>query len=148
MERELIGNKHTNKVHTPGCRAVDMMKKENMIKTDGTGFESCSWCHAHSSYTPAQTHLITEDDPVGTEICEDPYFMQLFAKTGCLGCNSHEGVIKMFPDPQSGVPVEEMPGNWWVYFECSQCGYQTAWWKAEQRANNLKRLRAEEKAQI
>ena len=35
----------------------------------------------------------------------------------------------MFPD-DSGIEVEGRKGKFWVYFECYECGYQTALWKA------------------
>lgn len=146
----LIGNSNTNKVHSPGCRAIGMMKQEHMITTeDGEGYDSCGWCHAQGSIrTPTQSHLkLTESDPIGTKICNDPYFINLFTLSGCLGCKGHEGTVKMFQDPQ-GATVKGEKGHWWIYLECDHCGYQTAWWKAEQRLTQLKRFRTELKAKI
>jgi len=39
-----IGNTNTGKYHVPGCGAVDMMREEHKVWTDGFGYEKCGLC--------------------------------------------------------------------------------------------------------
>lgn len=120
----LIGNSNTGRLHSPECSAIDMMREDHKIPTDGGHFTPCGWCHAcgGTSYSE-QGHRNTED-PEGTEISLDKKVNQLFNLTGCLSCGSKQGVVKMFPDTHS-ARLQGREGHWWIYFEC-RCGYQTA----------------------
>jgi hypothetical protein len=128
----LIGNSNTGRLHSLDCSAIDMMREDHKIPTDGDGFTPCGWCHAcgGTSYS-GQSHNTTED-PEGTEICIDKKVNQLFHHTGCLSCRSKKGIVKMYPDIH-GVRLIGRNGHWWIYLECDKCGYQTAWWKAKNK---------------
>jgi hypothetical protein len=77
------------------------------------------------------------EDPEGTEICTDKKVNQLFHQTGCLSCQSKNGIVKMFPDKHE-VRLLGRQGHWWIYFECT-CEYQTAGWKVKQKLKTIKR---------
>jgi hypothetical protein len=135
----LIGNSNTGKLHSSDCSAINMMREDHKIPTEGGHFTPCGWCHAcvGTSYNE-QSHSNTED-PEGTENCMDKKMNQLFNLTGCLSCGSKKGVVKMFPDTH-GVRLLGREGHWWIYFECS-CGYQTAWWKAKNYLKNRRMVK-------
>ena len=42
----LIGNSNTGRLHSLDCSAIDMMREDHKIPTDGAGFTPCGWCHA------------------------------------------------------------------------------------------------------
>ena len=42
----LIGNSNTGRLHSPECSAIDMMREDHKIPTDGANFTPCGWCHA------------------------------------------------------------------------------------------------------
>ncbi len=133
----LIGNCNTGKLHSPRCSAIGMMKEDHKIPTDGGHYTPCSWCHAcyGTNYTTDGMNNIKDSED--TEICIDKKVNQLFNQTGCLSCQSKNGLVKMFPY-KHGVRLLGKQGHWWIYFECT-CGYQTAWWKAKQKLKTLKR---------
>ena len=133
----LIGNSNTGRLHSPECSAIDMMREDHKIPTDGAQFTPCGWCHACGRTHSIATDQNNTEDPEGTEICTDKKVNQLFHQTGCLSCQSKNGIVKMFPD-KHGVRLLGRQGHWWIYFECT-CGYQTAWWKAKQKIKTLKR---------
>jgi hypothetical protein len=91
----LIGNSNTGRLHSPECSAIDMMREDHKIPTDGAQFTPCGWCHACSG-TCTHTDQNNTEDPEGTEICRDKKVNQLFNQTGCLSCQSKNGVVKMF----------------------------------------------------
>lgn len=148
----LIGNTNTKRCHVPGCRAVGMIADKHRVVTDsGEGFPvNCKWCGAGgSSRSTDRQSVLNEYLPEGTKICDDPYFHDLFMKAGCLGScyNQGKGVtgqILMFKDPDGGTKVQGHEGFWWVFMECTVCGYQTAWWKAEHRVQAMERMKQEE----
>ena len=133
----LIGNSNTGRLHSPECSAIDTMKEDHKIPTDGGQFTPCGWCHECGGTNCANTDQNNTEDPEGTEICTDKKVNQLFHQTGCLSCQSKNGLVKMFPD-KHGVRLLGRQGHWWIYFECT-CGYQTAWWKAKQKIKSLRR---------
>jgi len=121
-----VFNKNHNRTHVPGCRAVGMMNRvKNEIIVDEPKGHICLWCGASLGH--GQTTL-DSDRVRGVEICTDPYIRDIFKKAGCLNGCGNLGDIKMFPD-ESGVEVEGRKGKFWVYFECFECGYQSAFWK-------------------
>lgn len=123
---ELIGNSNTGKLHSPGCKAIGMMKDNHKVPTDGAHFIRCHWCHVTAS---SISDIIQDQaDTMEVKICRDPKIISLFNQEGCLTCGSHNGIVKMFPD-SSGVRLLGEEGLWWIYFECDDCSYQTAWWK-------------------
>jgi hypothetical protein len=132
-----IGNTNTRRLHIPGCRAVGMIADKHRVTTDsGEGFPvNCKWCGAggYSKGISRQSRMAEYMDG-GIIPCNDPYFHDLFMKAGCLTafCKGF-GQIFMFRDPDTGTPVQGQDDKWWVFMECDECGYQTAWWKAEQR---------------
>lgn len=132
----LIGNSNTGRLHSLDCSAIDMMREDHKIPTDGAGFTPCGWCHACGT-THQDIFQEANEDPEGTELCMDKRIIQLFKQTGCATCSSKKGIIKMFPDPH-GVRLIGKQGHWWIYFECEECGYQTAWWKAINKLKNSK----------
>jgi hypothetical protein len=133
----LIGNSNTGRLHSLDCSAIDMMREDHKIPTDGGGFTPCGWCHACGGENSLNINPIPSEDPEGTEICIDKKVNQLFYQTECLSCGSKNGVVKMFPDT-NGVRLLGRNGHWWIYFECD-CGYQTAWWKAKQKLKTIRR---------
>ena len=94
----LIGNSNTGRLHSPDCSAIDMMREDHKIPTEGGHFTPCGWCHACGGENSFNTNPIPSEDPEGTEICIDKKVNQLFHQTGCLSCGSKDGVVKMFPD--------------------------------------------------
>ena len=52
----LIGNSNTGRLHSPECSAIDMMREDHKIPTDGAQFTPCGWCHACGGKHP---HLQT-----------------------------------------------------------------------------------------
>ena len=134
-----IGNSNTGRLHSPGCSAIDMMKEDHKVPTNGGHFTPCKWCHAAG---PEHLNNPTQDygeDHMGIEICRDPKINRLFQQVGCLTCGSKEGIVKMFPD-ENGARLLGKEGRWWIYLECS-CGYQTAWWKAKRQLKIRRRER-------
>lgn len=130
----LIGNSNTGRLHSPDCSAIDMMREDHKIPTDGPGFTPCGWCHACGGIINCGRH--NSDDHEGIEICTDKKVNELFHQTGCLSCGSKKGLVKMFPD-KNGVRLLGRQGHWWIYFECT-CGYQTAWWKAKKHLKTIR----------
>lgn len=127
----LIGNSNTGKLHSHGCRAICMMREDHKVMTNGAHFTPCLWCHATAS---SISDLIQDQvDDLEARVCRDPNMNKLFSLEGCLTCGSKDGIVKMFHDPH-GVRLLGEEGHWWIYFECSKCGYQTAWWKAKCRS--------------
>lgn len=145
----MIGNTNTKRIHDPGCRAVNMIAPEHRVDGAdlGTFWKLCKWCKVGGTersirgYKKAmnfrQEEQSTFDEIPGILDCHDPTFQKLFRATGCLACNSKLGTIKMMQDDK-GVEVKGQNGRWWVFFECENCGYQTAWWKAYQRLKVIK----------
>jgi hypothetical protein len=133
----LIGNNNTGRLHSPECSAIDMMREDHKIPTNGGHFTPCGWCHACRSENSLNGDQSLSEDPEGTEICIDKKVNQLFHQTGCFSCGSKDGVVKMFPDTY-GARLLGREGHWWIYFECV-CGYQTAWWKAIQKLKTIRR---------
>lgn len=142
---DYMGNCHTGVYHDLGCSDINKMNKEHKVPTDNEKglYRVCGHCKPGSGrfarLTSFKESNVKEDLP-GTEICEDPAVERIFRESGCLTCNSHNGVIKMHPDNESGVRILGKPGKWWIYLECFDCGYQTALWKAQ---NKVKSIRAE-----
>ena len=64
----------------------------------GGHFTPCGWCHACEGTNCTHTNKNNTEDPEGTEICTDKKVNQLFNQTGCLSCQSKNGMVKMFPD--------------------------------------------------
>lgn len=124
----LIGNSNTGRLHSPSCRAIDMMKKKHKVPTNGAHFTPCKWCHPKSRGNPIQGN---GEDRKDAETCRDPKINQLFHQVGCLTCGSKDGIVKMYPHEQ-GARLLGKEGRWWIYYECS-CGYQTALWKAKKK---------------
>ncbi len=133
-EECLIGNSNTGRLHSLDCSAIDMMREDHKIPTDGEGFTPCGWCHACGKTSHLNTFQDKSKDPKGTEICRDKKVIQLFNQTGCLSCKSKKGIVKMYPNIH-GVRLIGRNGHWWIYLEC-ECGYQTAWWKAKNKLKN------------
>jgi hypothetical protein len=137
-EGDLIGNSNTGKLHEIGCRAIWMMKSEHKVPTNGDGFEPCGWCKGGSALneykkiTLDNFHEEKFEDPRDIVICRDPRIEKIFRETGCIECGSKDGIVKMYPVPH-GVKLLGKPGRWWIYFECSHCGYQTSLRKARQK---------------
>ena len=131
---ELIGNSNTGVLHEPGCRAIDMMNQDHEVPTNGAHFRPCGWCKPGlgNSY---QTKLKNNKKIDGLENCEDPKIIRLFQE--CLSCGSHDGIVKMYPHSE-GVRILGKEGKWWVYFECFDCGYETALWKAMNKSMPIK----------
>ena len=127
----LIGNSNTGKLHSPGCRAIDMMKEDHKVPTNGAHFTPCKWCHPTGSGQVNNPHQYQLEDQEETEICQDPKINQLFQQAGCLSCGSKDGIVKMYPH-ENGVRLLGEEGHWWIYFECN-CGYQTALWNVRQQ---------------
>ena len=131
-ENEYIFNTNHNRTHYPGCRAVtDMMAEKHKLPVDEPRGHLCGWCFRGTGLNKNQVKFEknNEDSRIGAEICTDPAIRNLFKKAGCLNGCGNLGDIKMFPD-ESGIEVSGLEGKFWVYFECYECGYQTAWWKA------------------
>ena len=127
----LIGNSNTGKLHSPGCRAIDMMKEDHKVPTNGAHFTPCKWCHPTEPEQVNNPHQYQLEDQEETEICQDHKINQLFQQAGCIYCDSKEGIVKMYPH-ENGVRLLGKEGRWWIYFECN-CGYQTALWKVRQQ---------------
>lgn len=125
----LIGNSNTGKLHSPGCRAIDMMKEDHKVPTEGGHFIPCKWCHASKNHNNFSQYIIEDLEDI--EVCHDRKINQLFQQVGCLTCGSKDGIVMMYPDA-NGVRLLGKEGRWWIYYECS-CGYQTAWWKAKKQ---------------
>ena len=58
----LIGNSNTGRLHSPDCSAIDMMREDHKIPTNGGHFTPCGWCHAcggeislNSNHNPSKT---------------------------------------------------------------------------------------------
>lgn len=132
----LIGNSNTGKLHSPGCRAISMMKNTHKVPTDGAHFVPCKWCYATGNAGYTLDKFKSKEDVPGTEVSEDPKINDIFYKVGCLTCGSKHGIVKMHPD-DNGVRLIKKQGKWWIYFECD-CGYQTALWKAQHRLKSMK----------
>ncbi len=83
-------------------------------------------CTQHSSISD-----LIQDQAEGPqiEVCRDAKLNRQLSQSGCVSCGSHQGVVKIFPD-EHGARIVGKEGKWWIYFECQDCGYQTAWWKA------------------
>lgn len=128
---ELIGNSNTGVLHNPDCRAIDMMLEEHKVPTNGAHFTPCGWCHGHGKSNSRLDSYFSEDLP-GTEICNDPKINRIFDK--CSSCGSDDGIVKMYPH-KNGYKILQREGHWWIYFECHNCGYQTALWKVKAAKN-------------
>ena len=141
---DYIFNTNHNRTHYPECRAVThMMTEEHKLPVDETRGHLCGWCFRGTALDKEQTTLKEKSDAdhaIGAEICTDPNIRTIFKKAGCLNGCGNLGDIKMFPDQDAGIEISGRPGKWWVYFECYDCGYQTAWLKA------LRLIQAEEQA--
>jgi hypothetical protein len=125
---ELIGNSNTGVLHEPGCRAIEMMNHDHEVPTNGAHFRPCGWCKAGSGINKTyQTRLNNKRNIEGLETCNDPKIIKIFDQ--CLSCGSPDGIVKMYPH-EDGVRILGKQGKWWVYFECFDCGYETALWKA------------------
>ena len=149
---DMIGNSNTGKLHQHGCRAIDMMKEEHKIETDGYGFENCGWCHGKSdvdqSYLyhfhekkkiaaakiPTSVKIAQVEDPEDVEICRDPRVLKIFKESDCINCHSKDGIVKMYPAEHGVRLLGDPHKRWWVYNECSKCGYQTSLRKIKQRS--------------
>ena len=150
---DLIGNSNTSKLHQPGCRAIDMMKEEHKVETDGYGFENCGWCHGKSdvdkSYlehfhekkknaAAAKIPTIVKDaiveDPEDVQICRDPRILKIFKESDCINCDSKDGIVKMYPAEHGVRLLGDPHKRWRVYNECSKCGYQISLRKIKQRS--------------
>lgn len=131
----LIGNSNTGKLHSPGCRAIDMMKNDHKVPTNGAHFTPCKWCYPAGPKQLEDPNKSKLEDQKQVEICQDPKINQLFQQVGCLTCGSKDGIVKMYPH-EHGSRLIGKEGLWWIYFECS-CGYQNALWKAKQRRREL-----------
>lgn len=131
---ELIGNSNTGVLHEAGCRAIDMMNHAHEVPTNGAHFRPCGWCKPGLGKSETyQTRLKNETKIEGLESCEDPRIIKIFHE--CLGCGSTDGIVKMYPH-SDGVRILGKQGKWWVYFECFDCGYETALWKAQAKLKN------------
>lgn len=126
----LIGNSNTGRLHSPGCRAIDIMKEGHKVPTNGAHFTPCKWCYPAGPGQLDNPNQSQWDEHEETEICQDPKINQLFQQVGCLICGSKDGIVKMYPH-EHGSRLIGKEGLWWISFECS-CGYQTALWKAKQ----------------
>jgi predicted nucleic-acid-binding Zn-ribbon protein len=147
---DLIGNSNTGKLHQPGCRAITMMNDSHKVETDGFGFENCGWCHGkddidqsyldhfHEKKKIAAAKNVlpgrTSDDPEDIEICRDPYMNRIFKDSECPTCGSSNGIVKMYPAEHGVRLLGDPHKRWWVYNECSKCGYQTSLRKIKQRS--------------
>ena len=152
---DFIGNSNTGKLHQHGCRAIDMMKEEHKVETDGYGFENCGWCHGDSDNNQSyMDHFhekkriadvknsdvskmeisIDPEDPEDIVICRDSRILKIFKDSGCINCDSKDGLVKMYPAEHGVRLLGDPHKRWWVYNECSKCGYQTSLRKVKQRS--------------
>ena len=145
----LIGNSNTGKLHQYGCRAIDMMKEEHKVETDGFVFENCGWCHGGSDSENNQSYLdhfhekkkiaaaktsdvsvmeISVDitDPEDIVICRDERVLKFFKDKICVNCDSRDGIVKMYPTEHGVRLLCDLYKRYWIYKECSHCGYQTS----------------------
>lgn len=125
-----IFNKNHNRTHYPDCSAVSMMNRtKNEVPTDEIQGYSCKWCKPglDNQEKSVQSDL---NPHIGETICTDPKIRSIFKKVGCAICHSTLGDARMYPHNPNGIKVEGRDGNWWVYFHCYECGYDTALWKA------------------
>lgn len=120
----LIGNSNTGKLHSPGCRAIGMMKNTHKVPTDGAHFKPCKWCYATGSatYETLDKFNSSRDEPDDIEICYDKKVARIFLGVDC-DCGSHDGVIKMRLH-DGGFKLLNREGKWWIWRECYSCGHQ------------------------
>jgi len=145
-EGDLIGNINTGKVHAIGCRAIGMMLEEHKKPTNGDGFEPCGWCkggndlnnynqyvldHFHNKKKVAAIkteypQMVVDEDPEDIEICRDPRINKIFKDSECMTCGHTEGTVKMYPAEHGVRLLGDPHKRYWIYKECSHCGYQTS----------------------
>ena len=140
-----IGNKNTKRLHAPGCRAVPMIAPKHLAYSDnGEGFPvPCKWCgnkgHKKGGYQMTFDEYEILNMPE-MKVCYDDRYIQIFEKTGCIqhigDGDKFKGMVLMYPH-DNGVPVDGEDGLWWVFFQCSTCGYQTALWKALKKIEKM-----------
>jgi hypothetical protein len=124
-----IFNKNHNRTHAPGCPAIDLMNQEkNMEIVEEPRGHSCGWCgasvHRKNKKYPTREHDIGLDKYIGERICPDPALRERLKELGCA-CGSHQGDVRMYPH-SDGILVSGVPGLWWVYFHCFDCGHDTS----------------------
>lgn len=143
-----IFNKNHNRTHLPGCKAIDMMNRDkHEVEVDEPRGHLCKWCKPWEEGFAGPRGVLGSgqgdlDHLIGMEACNDPRAHKIFEETGCLNCKSQDGDILMYPHP-GGEDVADREGTWWIFFECSRCGYQSSLQKAAQQLHRLKLWKAE-----
>ena len=153
-EHRVIGNKNTKKFHEYDCGFIKMMNAENIVLDwEITGeYEPCGKCgyknkdiiteiplqqtrfHEEKRVAAAKSEKkynlkVLTEDPEDVEFCRDPRINKIFKDSKCLTCGHTEGTVKMYPAPHGVRLLGDPHKRWWIYKECSHCGYQTSFRK-------------------
>lgn len=136
----LIGNSNTGKLHSPGCKAINMMKNTHKVPTDGAHFVPCKWCYATGSagYKTLDKFKVSRDEPDDIELCHDLKVARIFHDVKC-DCGANDGIIKMRPH-EGGVRLLGDNRKMWIWRECFTCGHQLSLDKAIAKRKSMKAL--------
>ncbi len=136
-----IGNSNTMKFHEPGCHCIDRMLDEHKVGTDGFGYSPCGFCACKTESQIEDLKQVTLEmsvdnskDPEDVEICRDPRINKIFKDSECVTCGHTEGTVKMYPAEHGVRLLGDPHKRYWIYKECSRCGYQTSFRKLKMKS--------------